>query len=94
MQRPDGDYPTLAGVRNLLHPLRRRQVVFCNPTDHPLVEMALRTLRQEGYEVAAKPHRYIEEGTAYAVDADLLQPPKFTFDGAEFGSQGGSDAAT
>lgn len=74
---------TLAGLRNLLNPLRRRHVVFCNPTDHPLVEMALRDLRQEGYEVAAKPHRYVDEGVAYAMDADMLNEalrPTFTFE--------------
>lgn len=76
---------TLEAIRNLLNPLRRRHVVFCNPTDHPLVEMALRDLRKEGYEVAVKPHRYVEEGTAYAVDADLLQPPTFEFEATHIG---------
>lgn len=63
---------TLRALRNLLNPLRRRQIVFCNPTDHPLVEGALRELRKEGYEIAAKPHRYVDEGTAIVADADVL----------------------
>lgn len=56
------------GLRNLLHPLRRRHVVFCHADDLDLVADACRTFRAEGYEIAERTHRYMVPGIAVVLD--------------------------
>ncbi len=73
---------TIESIRNLLHPLRRRQIVFPHADDRAVVMEACQRLRTEGYELAERQSGAVEPGTAVVVDADLLQPP--TFKGVRF----------
>lgn len=74
VRRQDNGGLTLEGIRDMLRPRRRRLILFFNGDDREVVTSACRTLRDEGYELAEREHRWVEAGRVIAVDADVLQP--------------------